>query len=362
MLTLSRPLSSGKVAEYFRHQDPIIGSPGTWQGKGAEHLGLRGKVQAEAFDALLKGNNPETGDRLREKAKTGHDRAAVDMVLSPPKSMSIVAINDTSIIEAHHKAVFTAIDHMESYAQTRQQINGIRATIVTGNLIAAKFNHFLSRSLDPQLHSHLVVMNLTQLSDGHWRALDNRPLYQHQLDIGQCYRTELAQQLLDRDFQLNIIDNYRNFFEIKGVPEELISSFSSRREKLANPSLLDNLRESYPLASEARIHELATYMTRPGKEIALSKDDILRSWQDLAREKGYDLDQLQLPRTPSKDMAVELNITNTPQLSQELVATSPRDTHLSRDHSGSSGPLADFLSDKVSNTLEHRAVTQEHSR
>lgn len=358
MLALSRPLSSEKVAAYFRHQDPVLNLPGTWAGRGAERLGLRDEVQPASLRAVLDGINPLNGDQLREKAKTGHERAAVDMVLSPPKSLSIAAIGDMSIVLAHDKAAYATIDYLEAYAQTRQQTDGARTIIATDNLVVAKFDHFLSRSLDPQLHSHLVVMNLTQLSEGQWRALNNNPLYQHQLAIGQFYRTELAQQLLENGFQINTIDNDRCLFEIKGVPKELISVFSSRREDLSNPVLLGNLRESYPSASEAKIHELATYKTRPDKEMALSKENLLQNWRDVALEKGYDLCQLQLPIGQSKAISVEHDPGSAAPKQQETTISELSSEHRAPGESA----LADFLCHQESCNLEPTPIAQEQEQ
>ena len=44
---------------------------------------------------------------------------------------------------------------------------------MTGNLVTAAFQHDLSRAKDPQLHTHVIVMNMTERSDGQWRAISN---------------------------------------------------------------------------------------------------------------------------------------------------------------------------------------------
>lgn len=360
MLTLSRPLSSGKVAEYFRQPDPILKACGTWQGKGAERLDLIGEVREPQLKAVLEGVNPQTGEQLRERAKTGHDRAAVDLILSAPKSLSIGAISDQSLISAHQQAVTATIDQIESYAQTRQQIDGVRSTVVTSNLIIAQFDHFLSRSLDPQLHSHLIVMNLTQLNEEQWRALDNKPLYQYQLALGQFYRSELGQQLREMGLQLTTTDSERNFFELKGIPDELISLFSSRREELCSPALLENLRENYPHASEARLHELATYITRQDKETEIAKNDLIRVWRETAQEKGHDLDRLPLTKNPDKAIGVEHDQTPAGHPQQEISIPERSIEH----HAPSESILADFLSRQESsaNEKEQETHSQEYTR
>ncbi|WP_284984005.1 relaxase domain-containing protein [Arthrobacter sp. efr-133-TYG-118] len=48
----------------------------------------------------------------------------------------------------------------------------------TRGAIAAAFDHWESRTGDPQLHTHLVIANRIQrITDGAWVTLDSRTLY-----------------------------------------------------------------------------------------------------------------------------------------------------------------------------------------
>ena len=42
----------------------------------------------------------------------------------------------------------------------------------TGKLVYAEFMHDTSRALDPQLHTHNVVCNVTRAGDGRYKALE----------------------------------------------------------------------------------------------------------------------------------------------------------------------------------------------
>ncbi len=44
--------------------------------------------------------------------------------------------------------------------------------MLTGNLVMALFNHDTSRDQDPQLHTHVVVANVTQ-HNGEWKTLSS---------------------------------------------------------------------------------------------------------------------------------------------------------------------------------------------
>ncbi|QLE53864.1 hypothetical protein FD724_39265 (plasmid) [Nostoc sp. C057] len=50
----------------------------------------------------------------------------------------------------------------QRYAYTRVTDNSGRHRVKTGNLVVAQFDHIESRDLDPHLHTHCLLMNMTQ--------------------------------------------------------------------------------------------------------------------------------------------------------------------------------------------------------
>jgi conjugative relaxase-like TrwC/TraI family protein len=100
---------------------------------------------------------------------------------------------DTRLIEAHTAAVKIALAHVEDHmAATRVWAGSGAVRQSTGNLVIATFRHMTSRALDPQMHTHAVVMNATLGRDGTWRSLHSRVLLCMQKEIGALYRQELA--------------------------------------------------------------------------------------------------------------------------------------------------------------------------
>ena len=83
----------------------------------------------------------------------------------------------------------------ERYTQTRVTTETGRQTLNTGNLIAAVFPHGTSREAEPQLHSHCVVMNATQLENGIWYSVLNDSAIMNKKLLGQIYQNELAFEL-----------------------------------------------------------------------------------------------------------------------------------------------------------------------
>src|ERR1700739_4144771 len=68
MLNIEVNRSAAGVERYFDRElavsDYVMKEPGIWAGRGAERLGLRGPVQRSQFVALLRNENPMTGERL----------------------------------------------------------------------------------------------------------------------------------------------------------------------------------------------------------------------------------------------------------------------------------------------------------
>ena len=190
-------------------------SPGVWAGSGTAALGLVGVVGDGALRLLMQGVDPVAGERLRPvvpikrvqverlDAATGERRlverelrpvAGFDLVFSVPKSVSLVhALGDEQtrfqVAQAHEAAWQAALSYLEQEAcVVRKGRNGVIREHGSG-LVAAAFVHRTSRALDPHLHTHLVVANAAQSSDGVWRALDGDLLLRtHRLAAGYCTR------------------------------------------------------------------------------------------------------------------------------------------------------------------------------
>ncbi len=77
-------------------------------------------------------------------------------------SIAGLVLDDKRILEAHNKAVNATLDYIEkNYTKVRIHEGEQLRSEFTDNLLAAKFQHISSCELDPQLHTHCLVMNLT---------------------------------------------------------------------------------------------------------------------------------------------------------------------------------------------------------
>ncbi len=243
-----------------------------WGGLIAAELGLEGKVDPAVFEDLLAG---KVGDhqvgRRRADGNVQH-HPGWDFAVSAPKSVSIMALvmGDERILAAHEKAVGAALDYLEEHASLRHRVEKEIVHETTGRLIFARFTEHASRELDPHLHTHAVVMNLTNRQDGaQMVSLETRAMFVEQIVAGQVYRNELALDLRALGYEIDF-DPRRGLFEIRGVPSELAKAMSQRAEQINAHA------EEHGLSGQAG-KQKSFYATRGPKE-KISLEQLHDQW------------------------------------------------------------------------------------
>ena len=316
MLSTSN-LSAAQAETYYTHEDYYSAEeaahPTKWVGKGSASLGLAGVVNQQEFSQMLSGQSPD-GQMLTGKGVDPEKRrAATDFTFSAPKSVSIAALvqQDERVLEAHHQAVAAALAVLEErYAQTRVSTEAGRTKVTTGNIAAAVFTHSTSREAEPQLHSHCVVMNVTQLNDGRWFSLSNESAIANQKLLGQIYQNELAVALKQQGYLIE--PKAYGQFELAGYSPELLKAFSTRRQQI-----LKLIEEWEATGSENNraMRETATLVSRKRKPKEVDEGLLQRGWNALIQLKGLEMPELpggatqaigdQLPATSVIDAAIQ---------------------------------------------------------
>jgi conjugative relaxase-like TrwC/TraI family protein len=232
------------VGDYYTEGENISGQ---WFGRGASMLGIVGDVKQDAFLSLCDNLHPRTGELLTQRRKTtrrgvdesgneqevANRRVFYDFTISPPKSVSIVALigGDERIVDAHNRAVKTSMNELERFAETRVRSGGECSDRPTGNVVAAAFRHDTSRALDPHLHSHCILFNATfDPMENRWKALQNHEMLLARKYVENVYYHELTREL--RRFGYEIENHIRGDFEIRGVSKKLCERFSKRHAEI----------------------------------------------------------------------------------------------------------------------------------
>ena len=252
------------IAKYYTVGDYYTkgaDEPSQWGGKIAAEIGLDGQVDPAIFEALLSGRvGDEQLGRWRAGGRIQH-HPGWDFAVSAPKSVSIMALShgDERLIAAHERAVGVALDYLEEHAMLRHRSSGEIIHETTGRLIFARFTEFVSRQLDPQLHTHVVVMNITNREEGGQMAsLATRAMYAEQIVAGQIYRNELAHDVREIGYEIEF-DPRTGLFEIAGVPRALILDNSKRAQEI------DAHAREHGLTGQAA-RRISFYETRPPKQ------------------------------------------------------------------------------------------------
>jgi hypothetical protein len=91
--------------------------------------------------------------------------------------------------------------------------------------------HDASRSLDPQLHTHLCIMNVTfDEVENRWKSVQPSAFYRHQGYFREVSYNRLAARMHAAGYEL---DSPRGIgFNVVGVPAELRDRFSKRRQAI----------------------------------------------------------------------------------------------------------------------------------
>lgn len=290
MLSFKFVTSAAGAAHYFENADDYYGKEGhrgEWMGAGAALLGIEAglAVEPETFRQMLDAHLPD-GQRLRtSRTRGGKDRKGIDFTFSAPKSVSIQAlmVGDERVVAAHDAAVAQSLQLLQTFAAARRKERGLSFRERTGNLVAAAFRHELSRAQDPQLHTHVIVMNLTRRADGQWRALSNEDLLRNVRMVGAFYRATLATKLRALEFELRATG--KGGWELAGVPEAAVRLFSQRSREIERLLAAGGRDRDHATSAQKQIIALAS---RPRK----SESDrawLRAHWLQTAREAGVDL-------------------------------------------------------------------------
>ncbi len=257
--------------DYHSQKQNILGQ---WFGRGAQRLGLNlnAPVSQEAFERLCDNQHPTTGLQLTARQRRER-RVFYDFVISPPKSVSIMGLTlgDTRLVAAHDAAVAVVLVELEKAAAVRVRRGGQRSERTTGEIVAAVFCHDSSRTLDPLIHSHLVIFNATfDPVEQAWRALEPERMFELCPYFTEVYRNALAPQITALGYRLC---STKNGFEIEGVPEELISRFSKRKRVIDDAEAKIAAKLGQKLTNNGRA--ALAHSTRARKRRDLGADELV---------------------------------------------------------------------------------------
>ena len=191
----------------------------------------------------------------------------------------------------------------------------------------ASFQHSTSRENQPQLHTHLVLLNTGIKENGKGYALDGRPLLENIKTLGAIYENEIRRGLhqelgvrtKDVTYEREVEDKAGKLktiksksFEIEGVPKELCEFHSKRREQIKEVRLTTDtkLQDKFKVLS-----------TRKAKEGLVDREALFLEARKTAKSFGFEPKKLLYKEKPKELKTNELEEIKT-GVSRSLSGTS----------------------------------------
>ena len=256
-----------------------------WFGQGAEKLGLAGEVQVDQFTRLCAGKHPETGEKLTVREKANR-RVCYFGQISAPKDVSIALLvgGDKRIEQWWRESVQETLREIEAVTATRVRIGGRRdEDRVTGKMVGAVVTHDASRSLDPQLHTHLCVMNVTyDTLENRWKGVQPSSFYRYQSFFREVSYNKLAQRMREGGYELE--PSRKMGFDIKGFPESARKQFSKRRCEILEKAAQLGVSDQDSL-------QAITSKTRAEKK-KVSAAELRSAWREECAESFGQIEQI----------------------------------------------------------------------
>lgn len=248
-----------------------------WLGKGAERLGLEGKVAEKDFAALVNNRDPNTGKKLTPRDKKDR-RPGYDAMLTAWKSVSVM------------DALYGCSDAREAFCQagdemitqkaepemcTRVRKGGKDHDRVTANMICSAFVHSRSRPVngksDPHLHKHYYLQNVT------WDPVENR---WKAAQVGEM-KSKAPDLQLDADARLGIKLRQLGYvpamgkrgLQLKGVPQSVIDKYSQNSKRIGKESAARGV-------TDGKAKNRLADKLRESKKADLPDDLLMAEWQN----------------------------------------------------------------------------------
>ena len=292
-----------------------IGNSSSWTGKLAEHYGIAGKeVDQKTLMKVLSGIAPDDSQQVTTGNREGHHRTGWDFTLSAPKSASIMALvyGDKRFIDAHDKAVeLTVLEIEKNTAQVRISTEEGQVFQNTGKMCVAKVRHCTSREDDPQVHTHLLVPNMSLDDEGKLRAMASTMIqkngvingmaervYHDQIYYGAHYHSAYAELLQKEGIEVESVGNCQ--FELKGFDKELKEGFSKRR------TMITEAAKELGISSYAGM-DAVTLASRKNKNVK-SMDELSSKWKEEAKSFSPDFNG-ELKQTEQKESSISESAT-----------------------------------------------------
>lgn len=227
-------------------------------------MGLKAgqQINEATFRNLLSGC-----DAAGHKRSQKHKVTGIDLTFSAPKSVSIAGLvtdKDPAITQEHDQAVLDTMKEIEANHSVARP--NPRMKWHTGKMIYVTARDGFSREHDPHLHTHVVVMNLTEWK-GKIMGLWSREILNQDFNKlwGAVYRTNLANRLRAKGYGITYTKNGE--WRLDKISLAAEKEFSTRRRQILEAE------------ADGALDMDAWRSTRAKKEPLANKNEITKNWR-----------------------------------------------------------------------------------
>ncbi len=290
--TAARAKSYFAAPDYYCSEGQEQELAGRWCGEAAARLGLAGKVDQKAWEALCDNRDPNTGRQLTVRRK--QDRSVgYDFTFNCPKSVSLIygLTQDSRILDAFRASVDETMREMESEMKTRVRRGGKNEDRTTANMAWGEFVHKTSRPVnetpDPHLHAHCFVFNVTfDANENRWKAGQFRELKRSAPFFEARFHTRLSRKMAELGLP---VERTRHGWEISGLRNASLDKFSRRTTAIEKAAIEfqakadEQWREELAKGNKAERKLINKYevgaKTRERKQKNLTMAELQAEWQ-----------------------------------------------------------------------------------
>ncbi|GLI53977.1 MobF family relaxase [Thermodesulfovibrio yellowstonii] len=299
-------------------------------GNGWKELGTGEdyKIDSEGFKNLASGKDLN-GEYLSKEYLSKEHRQGYDFTWSVHKSVTLYAFtseeNLRQVTSAMNEATKNLISFLEreGYIQYRETRDGETVSKQSDNATILVNTHLCGR-LDPQIHNHITIFNITKTESGDWKAINSDALYSNKYMIEAYLENQLVYQLRERGIQTEFAKegNSKEYVtKISGLTEEHWRGIA-RTSELIDQYLSEHkeeLLQKYPNASESQLKEYAYLEIRQSKQNK-TVDELFQQVENALKEQGLtQQDIIKLVSEKSENLQQEINQVNKEELAKEIV-------------------------------------------
>lgn len=283
-----------KGLDYYAQEDS-----GVWFGKTAERLGFIDKKFSEKdYKGVMEGKfsyfdtniGKTVNVDLTKNSKNKEHHAGIEITLSAPKSVSIMAevFKDNRVRDAHTMALNSVMEYIQNnLVYTRSSKDGKMQLEKVDNLLAIKFTHHTSRNHDPQLHTHILLANIIIDKHGKVKTAEHTSIFECERFIRELYYNELANNLMQLGHEVEWQKKVTQMApEIKGIPKEFNDFFSTRRKQIEDFAKQHNIS-----LEDAEALEFGCLATRKAKDNSIGVDELSPVWLEKVKSLGINIDE-----------------------------------------------------------------------